>query len=121
MIFKKNQQPNNQTLSKKVEIVKKWQNNQIVILTLWENFTKKESKIIRFKTMKSKKYKIICWSNLKIQIKRQNSKNLLLKNLLMPKIIIFAFIIQKAWEEEEKCYSGKLKMSRVNISQIKIT
>jgi hypothetical protein len=39
----------------------------------------------------------------------------------MPKIIIFVFIIQKVWEEEEKCYSGKLKMSRVNISQIKIT
>ena len=39
----------------------------------------------------------------------------------MLKIIIFAFIIQKTWEEEEKCYSGKLKMFQVNISQIKIT
>jgi hypothetical protein len=37
----------------------------------------------------------------------------------MPKIIIFAFTIPKVWEEEEKCFFGKLKMFQVNMSKIK--
>jgi hypothetical protein len=37
----------------------------------------------------------------------------------MHKIIIFVFTIQKAWEEVEKCFLEKLKMSQASINPIK--